>query len=233
MNKDYILNLSMFSHELKSPLNNILNLAKLIELNLGKQNEEMIKKYLSHIISQAIFMRNYISNTIEFGKIQSGKEELIIEEFDILESIYEIVELTKILIENKPIEIRTEFAFDKYIVLSDSVKIKQILLNISSNSVKFTKEGYIFFGLQEINNNVLIRIQDTGRGIAEEELSKILNHPYYLDISIYKNIWESSGLGLFITNQLLKMLGGSISIKSEYGKGTTVYISIPRRYKKS
>ncbi len=231
MNRSNILHLSILFHELKSPLNAILNLAKLIELNLKEPDEQKIKKYTSLIISQGIFMKNYISNTIELGRLQSGKEDLIIEEFDFVEVFYEIVELTKILIENKPIKIKTEFTHDKFLILSDPVKIKQILINIASNSVKFTKEGYILFSFQKLNDNVLIKIQDTGEGIPKEQMIKLFN-PYCSIKSPYETPCESSGLGLYITKQLLNMLGGSISIKSEHGKGTTVYISIPYRNEK-
>lgn len=231
MDKSDISYLSLFSHELKSPLNAIINLAKIIELDLNETNEEKIKSYLSLIISQALYLKNYISNTIELGKLQSGKEDIIFEEFDLVEILHEIVELTKILIENKPIQIKTIFPVEKYIILSDPLKIKQILLNIASNSAKFTKEGYILFGFEEIKKNVLIKIEDTGKGISLEEKDKIFNP--YCSISRAKDkICESSGLGLYITRELLDLLGGSIFIKSEYGKGTTVCISIPLRNEK-
>lgn len=221
MNRSNILNLSILFHELKSPLNAILNLAKLIELNLKEPDEQKIKKYTSLIISQGIFMKNYISNTIELDRLQSGKEDLIIEEFDFVEVFYEIVELTKILIENKPIKIKTEFSSDKFLILSDPVKIKQILINIVSNSVKFTKEGYILFSFQKLNDNVLIKIQDTGKGIPKDQMIKLFN-PYCSIESTYETPYDSSGLGLYITKQLLNILGGSISLESEHGKGTTV-----------
>ncbi|MEN2993940.1 MAG: HAMP domain-containing sensor histidine kinase [Thermodesulfovibrio sp.] len=219
MTKDnipYLLDLLVFSHELKSPLNTILNLAKLIELSLEEPNKKKIKKYTSIITSQVIFMRNYISNTIELDKIQSGKQNLVIENFNIIEVLHEIVEITKILIENKPIQIKTDFAEKELIISSDPLKIKQILINIASNSAKFTKEGYILFSLSKLNDYVLIKVEDTGIG-------------FFLNNFSHEKTYESSGLGLYITRQLINILGGSISIESEYGKGTKVHISIPSR----
>lgn len=203
MNKAQIPYLSIFFHELKSPLSAIANTAKLIELSLDKPDVEKIRKYTSLIISQAFFLKNYISNTIQLGKLQSGKEELIIEEFNLEEILNEIVEITKILIENKPIKVKTALHSDKFIIRSDPVKIKQILLNIASNSAKFTQEGYILFALQKLNNNVLVKIKDTGKGIPKEKQKKIFN-PYCSTESFYEKLYESSGLGLYITKEINK-----------------------------
>ncbi|MCS7164620.1 MAG: HAMP domain-containing histidine kinase [Thermodesulfovibrio sp.] len=228
MIKNNIPYLLVFSHELKSPLNTILNLAKLIELSLEEPNKEKIKKYTSIITSQVIFMKNYISNTIELDKIQSGKQNLVIEEFNIIEILHEVVEITKILIESKPIQIKTAFEEEELIVSSDLLKIKQILINIASNSAKFTKEGYILFSLSKLNNYVLIKVEDTGVGIPKEEQGYIFN-PFFSDNFSHEKTYESSKLGLYITKELINILGGSISIESEYGKGTKVYISIPNK----
>lgn len=230
MNKLQIPYLSIFFHELKSPLSAIANTAKLIELSLDNPDVEKIKRYTALIVSQTFFLKNYISNNIQLGKLQSGKEDLIIEEFDIVEMLHEIVEITKILIENKPIKVKTVFLSNKFLIQSDHVKIKQILLNIASNAVKFTKEGYILFKFKRLNNKVLFKIQDTGIGIPTEDMKKIFN-PWCSIESRYERLCESSGLGLYITKQLINLLGGNISIKSEYGKGTTVYISIPYKNK--
>lgn len=231
MNKGSIPYISVCSHELKSPLNAIFNLAKLIELNLNEPDEEKIKKYLSLIVSQTLYMKNYISNTIELGKLQIGNEMVVAEEFDLVEILHEIVEVSKILIENRNIQIRTHFPFDKFIISSDPIKIKQILMNIASNSAKYTKNGYILFSFEKFKNQVIIKIQDTGRGIIKEDIEKLFN-PYCSLESLHENIVESTGLGLYITKELLNLLGGNISIESEYGKGTTVYISIPYKIKK-
>lgn len=229
MDKNYHSSLSIFAHELKSPLNIILNLAKLIESGLKKKDEEKIKKYIALIISQAIYMKNYISNTIEMGKITCGNNKTnIIEEVDLVDLINEIAILTQILIENKPISVKTEFLTEKCIVLSNYVKLKQVLLNIASNSAKFTKNGHIIFVLQPMNDSVLIKILDTGIGFNKTELDQILNSQIS-NINFNQRIFESSGLGLYITKELLKNLNGSMTIDSEHGKGTKVDIFIPKK----
>lgn len=228
MDKNYHSSLSIFAHELKSPLNIILNLAKLIELGLKKKDEEKIKKYIALIISQAIYMKNYISNTIEMGKIKCGNNKTNIEEVDLVDLINEIAVLTQILIENKPISVKTEFFTEKCIVLSNYVKLKQVLLNIASNSAKFTKNGHIIFVLQQMDDMVLIEIHDTGIGFNKTDLDQILNSQD-LNSNFNQRIFESSGLGLYITTELLKTLNGSMTIDSKHGKGTKVYISIPKK----
>lgn len=225
MDKGSISYLSILSHELKAPLNAIINIAKLIEVNLYETNEVKIKSYLSLIISQALYMKNYISNIIELGRIQTGKAELIVEEFDLVETLHEVVELTKIMIGEKLIQVKTDFPMKRCNIVSDPIKIKQILLNIASNSAKFTKEGYIFFAFEKTIDGIIINIKDTGTGIPNEAINKIFQP--FCTVSAEKTC-ESSGLGLYITKEIVDMLGGSISIESEYGKGTTVSISIPQ-----
>ncbi len=231
MNKNRIPYLSILSHELKSPINTIINIAKTIELSLNKSSEEKIKDYISLIISQAVYLKNYISNTIELGKLQTGKEDVLYEEFDLVEIFHEIVEITKIMIENKMIQIKTLFPAERFIIQSDPVKIKQILLNIASNSAKFTRKGYILFTFEADDKNIIIKIEDTGKGIPEEMMDKLFN-PYCSFNTAEDRIFDSSGLGLYITKELLNLLGGNISIKSERGKGTAVHISIPIRNEK-
>ncbi len=230
MDSDHIPYLSILCHELKSPVNSIISLVKLIEMNLKETKKEEIKNYLSLIICQALFMRNYISNAIELGKIQEGKEELILEEFDLMEIFHEIIEITKIFIGSKPIQLKTHLTCESFFMLSDPLKIRQILMNITSNSVKFTKEGYIFIGLEILKREILIKIQDTGIGIPKDKINNLFN-PYCSLKSINEKFFESSGLGLYITRELINILKGSIEIESEFGKGTTVYISLPQRYK--
>ncbi|ODA44371.1 Two-component sensor histidine kinase [Thermodesulfovibrio sp. N1] len=219
---------ALFSHELKSPLNTIINSAKLIELNIRNSDETKIKRYLSLILSSSLYLKTFIQNTIEFGRISFDREELYIEEFDIIEVLYEIVDLTKIMIEEKNIEVEFNPSQKEFYITSDPIKIRQILLNISSNAAKFTKEGYIIFTIDEKKDGVLINVKDTGCGIKQEQLDKIFA-PYCSLEKRYETICDSSGLGLFITKQLLSFIGGDISIKSELDKGTEVEIFIPSK----
>lgn len=226
MNISKDLGLSMFFHELKSPLNTIMNTAKLIELDLKHFDEEKIRRYLSLIISQTVYLKNYISNAIELGKLQSGKENIFKEEFDFVDILREAVDITKILIEGKPIIIKTFFPYDTLKIISDPLKVKQIILNISSNAAKFTKTGYISFAYETLENRISIVIEDTGIGISQEDMERILNPHCLIEISEEK-VFESSGLGLYITRHLLDLLGGQIKIESKKGKGTKVNILLP------
>ncbi|MEJ5226996.1 HAMP domain-containing sensor histidine kinase [Thermodesulfovibrio sp.] len=226
MNISRDLGLSMFFHELKSPLNTIMNTAKLIELDLKDVDEEKIRKYLSLIISQTVYLKNYISNAIELGKLQSGKEDIFKEEFDFVDILREVVDITKILIEEKPIIIKTFFPHDRLKIVSDPLKVKQIILNIASNAAKFTKAGYISFAYEILENRLSIVIEDTGIGISQDEMTRIFN-PYCLIETGHERVFESSGLGLYVTRYLLDLLGGQIKIESKKGKGTKVNILLP------
>ena len=217
--------LALFSHEIKSPLNTIINSAKLIELNLS--DEKKIKRYLSLIMSSSLYLKTLIQNTIELGRLDFNKE-LHLEKFDVMDIINEIVDLTKIMVEGKNIEVILHSSKERIFVVSDQIKVRQILLNISSNAAKFTMQGYIKFIIDEIQDGVLINVKDTGCGIKKEQLDKVFN-PYCSLERRYETLQESTGLGLFITKELLSLLGGCISIKSEYNKGTEVEIFIPSK----
>lgn len=225
MNTEISSYLAVFSHELKSPLNSIINLAKLMELKIEDSDETKLKSYISSILSSALYLKTFINNTIELGRINQGINEIYLEEFNIVEILYEIVDLTKIMVEEKPVEVKFHFPQKKINIVSDPVKVKQILLNIASNAAKFTKKGVILFLISKVKKGVLISIKDTGCGIKEENLRKIFN-PY---CNLGENIYESSGLGLYITKNLLSILEGDMSIKSEYNKGTEVEIFIPSK----
>lgn len=220
----------MFSHELKSPLNNIINLTKLIELSIQEADEGKLKKYLSLIMSSALYLKTLINNTIEFGKINHGKSEVYPEEFNIVEILFEIVDLTRIMVGTKPVEVKINYPRESFYIVSDPVKIKQILLNIASNAAKFTKEGSITFSLIDNYAFITITVEDTGKGIKDIELNRLF-HPFCKLENSYEKKCDSTGLGLYITRQLLNLLKGEISIESEYGKGTTVYITIPKNYR--
>lgn len=222
--------LSLFFHELKSPINAIINVAKLLELSLTEMDKDKIKNYISLLLSQAVYMKNLISNTLEIGKIQSGKTELFLEEFDIVELLYEIYEWTKILVATKPIEIVLNCSVKNFSVYSDPIKLKQILLNITSNAVKFTDRGFITITLVVEENFVKIVISDTGKGIKNLD-TKSLFQPYCSLDSFNKKMYDSTGLGLYISKSLIDLIGGKISIESEYGRGTTVSIRIPKKFK--
>ncbi|GEM_PF-1218573 len=231
MNRKDIFYLSLLAHELKSPLNTILNTTKLIELTLDENNLEKIKNYLCFIISEILYLKNYISNTIELGKIELGKRDIIVEEVDLLVILKEIVEITRILIGNKPIEVKTDFPYKKFLIYSDPVILRQILLNIASNAAKYTQKGHILYSLMIFPDSITIKIEDTGRGMDRKVLEQIFT-PYFSMPSNPDIARESSGIGLYVTKKLLKLINGSISIESVYGKGTSVYISIPSNFKK-
>ncbi|GAB5047219.1 sensor histidine kinase [Thermodesulfovibrio sp. TK110] len=230
-NREISSYLAMFSHELKTPLNNIINLTKLIELSMQEADEEKLKKYLSLIMSSALYLKTLINNTIEISKINHGDLEIYPEEFNIVETLFEMVDLTRIMVGIKPVEVKINYPRESFYIVSDPLKIKQILLNIASNAAKFTKEGSITFSLYDNADYVTIKVEDTGNGIKDTDLNRLF-HPFCKLENSYEKKCDSTGLGLYITRQLLSLLKGEISIESEYGKGTTVYITIPKNYKK-
>jgi len=140
--------------------------------------------------------------------------------------ISEIAETTRILIKNKPISVEVTAPAMDVMISTDNVRLRQILINLVSNAAKFTEEGKISITLSVIGSWMEIAISDTGIGIREEDLNKLFIA--YGRIGDAKNKkHEGTGLGLKISRDLADLLGGSISVASIYGKGSTFVLSMP------
>jgi signal transduction histidine kinase len=230
MIKKELSDLLIFFHEIKSPLNGIIRLLRLMELSLVDRDRQKMKNYLNLLLSQAFYMKNLIDNTLEVGKIQIGKTDMSLLEFDLVELLQEVYEFTKILVADKPVQIKLYSPVKTFLIDSDPLKLKQILFNITSNSAKFTKKGFITLELVT-EDPIKIIITDTGTGIKNLDSDKLFK-PFFSDKSFYEKNFDSTGLGLYITKALLNILNGDIFIESEYGKGTKVCIEIPKKFKK-
>lgn len=218
--------LANVTHELRSPVNAIIGLAELLRMSADKGSIEQIKERLSFMISSATNLRTIITNILDLSKIEAGKMEVARQDVNALQLISEIAEITRILLGKKPVTVAVTAPGLPVMVNTDPIKLRQILMNLVSNAAKFTESGRIDIALSVLGNCLVIAVSDTGIGIKEEDLHKLFTAFSQVEDAKTKT-HEGTGLGLTISKNLAELIGGTISITSTYGKGTTFAVSLP------
>jgi PAS domain S-box-containing protein len=218
--------LANMSHEIRTPMNGILGFMDLLrqpDLS-GKQIDE----YISIVKTSGERLLNTINDIIDISKIESGQvylHETHVDVNDILEQQYKSFKLEA---ENKGLAISVDgkLSQDEKLIKVDNVKLHSILANLIKNAIKFTKSGYIKFGVSKVDDNLVFTVVDTGKGIPPERKRIIFERFVQADVSIARD-YEGSGLGLAITKAFIEMMGGQISVESELGKGSVFAFNIP------
>ena len=229
--------LSSMSHEIRTPLNAIVGLS---EDNLSYEDKcppEVIEN--SHdIINASQTLLEIVGNILDINKIESEKLEIVENPYDFRDSITKMCKVTSTRIGEKNIKFNLNIADDlPYELIGDKVHVKEIVNNILTNAIKYTEQGEINLNVKCVNDynkrlsNLIITCQDTGRGIKKEYISKLFTKFERLDIE--KNTTtEGTGLGLAITKALTEMMGGTINVSSQFGKGSIFVINLPQKVSK-
>lgn len=217
--------LSSMSHELRTPLNAIVCFSELLESKEGLDSES--KDFAKDIVSASHNLLDLVNGVLDISKIEAGKMELINKEYNSQELFNSLSTMVIPRIGDKPIEFKTVIASDIPPVLKgDTGKLKQIILNLLTNAVKYTDKGFIKYRVECINdfkNNqtkLIITVTDTGRGIKKEDIDRLFKKFERLEEDRNTSI-EGTGLGLAITEGLAELMGGRITVISDYGKGST------------
>lgn len=218
--------LASMSHELRTPLNSIIGFTGILLMGMVGDLTEEQRKQLEIVKSSASHLLELINEILDISKIEAGKAEISLEKFQIREVAEEVVQL----LQNKAVEKQLDLILkvDEDIeVYSDRRRIKQILINLAGNAVKFTEAGSVKIQVQKIEDSKMqISVQDTGCGVKEEDVKKLFEPFQQIDASLTKK-QEGTGLGLHLTQKILKLLEGSIKVESEFGKGTTFFVELP------
>ena len=217
--------LSSMSHELRTPLNAIICFSELLESKDGLDNEG--KDFAKDIVSASHNLLDLVNGVLDISKIEAGKMELINKEYNSQELFNSLSTMVIPRIGDKPIDFKTVIASDIPPVLKgDTGKLKQIILNLLTNAVKYTDKGFIKYRIECINdfkNNqtkLIITVTDTGRGIKKEDIDRLFKKFERLEEDRNTSI-EGTGLGLAITESLAELMGGKVTVISDYGKGST------------
>ncbi|WP_428389549.1 ATP-binding protein [Mucisphaera sp.] len=235
--------LANVSHELRTPLNSILGFAEVLSESLSSRSgpvDEKRKRYVSNILASSRHLLNLINDLLEVAKIEAGRVEVRIAPVSVDDMTEGLVNLMRLQAEKRSIALKRRIEPGLPIVETDASRLQQILFNFLSNAVKFTPDlGTITISaalIPEIPHNkpaqVRLSVSDTGPGIALEDQRKIFEKFTTLDPSVTKE-HGGTGLGLTICSELADLLGGSIEIDSEVGKGATFSLVLPVKHQRA
>ena len=223
--------LANMSHEIRTPMNAIVGMSDLlIEESQGRR----IQEYAYDIKTAALNLLAIINDILDLSKVEAGKMDLVEDEYYVIEEMEDTINLVKMAAEQKGLQFKIEVEDNIPCKLyGDAGRIRQVLINILNNAIKFTKEGYIRLSLsgQYTDEDVMdlkLVVEDTGIGIKKEDLTAIFESFRQLDMN-HNRQSEGTGLGLAITKQLVSLMNGDIKVESEYGKGTRFEVQIKQR----
>ncbi len=215
--------LANMSHEIRTPMNAIVGMAEFI---LRDSADENAKRHAVRIKSAARTLLAIINDILDFSKIESGKMELINDSYQLNHLIDDLTSMVNARLQAKPVVFKTEINGDTpNLLYGDEVRLKQILINLLGNAMKFTHTGSITLGINYEKMDadhcrLFFRVTDTGIGIKPNDLKNIFSSFTQVDTKRNRSV-EGTGLGLAICRQLVTMMKGSLHVESEYGKGTS------------
>jgi signal transduction histidine kinase len=222
--------LAKMSHELRTPMNAITGFMDLMQKEIfGPLGDARYKEYVGHIHESSDHLLDIINDILDFAKIESGKVELYESKVDVKRLIDKVANLVSPLASKGGVSINFDIAPDLPAIKADETKLKQILLNLMSNAIKFTPEGgsVKFVARNLESGEVHLSVVDTGIGIAKKDLPNVFDAFVQVEDSLDRT-YEGTGLGIPIAVALAELHDGSLSIESALGRGTTVNVRLPR-----
>ncbi|MBR4903042.1 MAG: response regulator [Selenomonadaceae bacterium] len=223
--------LANMSHEIRTPINAIIGMNEMI---LRETHEADTIKYSQNVAVASESLLSIINDILDFSKIESGKMELVTDKYKLDDIIKNLVNMIKPRAENKNLDFKVNVNPNiPNELFGDSVRIRQVAVNLLTNAVKYTQVGSVTFDVgfnMRGDKELLLKlsIKDTGIGIREEDRNKLFTDFQRFDAKKNKNI-EGTGLGLAITYKLVQMMSGWITVNSVYGKGSTFEVTIPQK----
>lgn len=219
--------LGVMSHELRTPINIIMNYAEVLRMGtFGEITADQLKG-TEKIRSQASHLLSLINGILEITKIESGTAVLQTEFFSLSEFLYDCQSDYTTATE-KPVVLEWDFPTDLPVILSDRVRLKQIITNLVNNAIKFTEEGQVRVSAQIRDDDDIfeLRVSDTGPGIPNDRLERIFEKFHQVDSATTRN-FSGAGLGLYIVKTFVDLLAGTIEVKSILGEGSVFIVRLP------
>ena len=221
--------LSNMSHEIRTPINAIIGMNEMI---LRESDDENIIEYSNSIRSSSQSLLSIINDVLDISKIESGKMEIVESEYELSSLVVDCYNMINERVKGKNLTLHVDCGEDNPVLLyGDISHIRQVILNLLTNAVKYTEEGDIYFRIkgEKQDKKWLLRIiiEDTGIGIAKENIDKLFIKFERFDLQKNRNI-EGTGLGLNIVKSFVELMDGTITVESEYGKGSSFTVCIPQ-----
>jgi signal transduction histidine kinase/CheY-like chemotaxis protein len=218
--------LARMSHEIRTPMNAILGIAE-IQLQ-DETHPQVTKEAFERIYNSGGLLLGIINDILDLSKIEAGKLILNPAQYDMASLIHDTVQLNIMRYETKPIEFVLNVSEDlPLIMIGDELRIKQILNNLLSNAFKYTEEGMVKWTVYAEENTLVFVIHDTGQGMTAEQLQKLGTEYSRFNLEANRKT-EGTGLGMSITQNLIHLMNGSISVESTLGKGSTFTVRLPQ-----
>jgi PAS domain S-box-containing protein len=220
--------LANMSHELRTPLNAIIGFTEVIEQGVAQQGwQPSYTEYLTDVIASGRHLLDLIDTILDLSKIEAGQLKLDVAPVDLCDLVRTSLALVSGMARDGRITVLAEISPDYREIPGDFLKLKQVMLNIFSNAIKFTPpDGKIAVGVTYTATQAVITVNDTGCGIAVADLERV-TQPFVQVGNTLSRKYGGSGLGLSIAQQLCSLHGGRLAIRSVEGKGTTVRIALP------
>ncbi|MFW0777512.1 MAG: sensor histidine kinase [Rickettsiales bacterium] len=226
--------LANISHELRTPLNAIIGFSDIIKTEvIAAMENKKYHDYINDIHSSGVHLLSLINDILDYSKAEAGKLELEVSEVNVSKLVQNSMRLVAPRAEAAKVTLTDALPKEQIIMTTDSKKFKQILLNLLSNAVKFTQEN----GEVKITawrdltvDAYFFEVRDSGIGIAPKDISRAMSPFGQVDSALSRK-YEGTGLGLPLTKKFVEIMGGTFSIESELGKGTTITFSLPRELK--
>jgi ligand-binding sensor protein/CheY-like chemotaxis protein/HPt (histidine-containing phosphotransfer) domain-containing protein len=228
MKSDFLANMS---HEIRTPMNAVIGMA---EMALREDIPDNARSYINQIKSSGRALLTIINDILDFSKIESGKMDISPVEYEPMSLFNDVANIIMTRLMDKEIELILNMNVDMpHLIYGDNVRIRQILINLANNAVKFTRSGQVrfvvdFTWIDSDNIMLSVAVEDTGIGIKPENVGKIFESFSQLDSKRNRDV-EGSGLGLAISKNLLNLMNGTIHVESEYGRGSVFSFKLPQK----
>ena len=222
--------LANMSHEIRTPMNAILSISNLLKV---AEKDPVKKGYVNNILAASNTLLGIINDVLDFSKIDAHKIELLPQTYDTAGLVREVTSIISMRAAEKNLVLITDIMPDLPMSLvGDDLRIKQVLINILSNAVKYTQKGHILFKIDfaytSAGIEITCRISDTGIGIKAEEIPLLFTAFSQLDLKKNRGI-QGTGLGLAISKGAAQAMGGDVYVQSEYGRGSTFTLVLPQK----
>ncbi|MDZ4164381.1 MAG: PhnD/SsuA/transferrin family substrate-binding protein [Smithellaceae bacterium] len=221
--------IASMSHELRTPLNSIIGFTGIIMMGMSGPLSAIQKKQLGMVKNSANHLLALINDVIDVSKVETGKVELAVEPFDLSALVSEVKDSFAIAAAEKGLNLELK-AVDLIPVKSDRRRVRQILINLVGNAIKFTESGTVSIFIADEGEMVEIRVRDTGIGLTTKDMERLFDAFSRIHIQD-RPVIQGTGLGLYLSRRIAALLGGKITADSEPGRGSVFTLSLPRTHR--
>ena len=218
--------LAVMSHELRTPLNAIVGYSDLMLLGIPQPLDATTLSYVERVHGCAHHLLGLIEQILTFSRVEGGQEDLVLESVDLERMVADIAHLAEPLAEARGLHFQFEYLLGPIAIRTDPGKLRQVLLNLLSNSVKFTNAGWVRLRVEPERDGIAFRVEDSGIGIPPEHLERIFDPFWQVEQNKTRTV-GGAGIGLTVSRRLAHLIGGDLSVASSSGRGSSFVLHLP------